>query len=106
MAAVIHHGGAGTTVTASRSGRPQVVVPQSVDQPYWAGRVAALGIGTAHNGPVPTIASLSQALAAALEPQTQARAVEVAARIRPDGAAAAARRLVAAFGRRRNPPLT
>lgn len=98
MAAVIHHGGAGTTVTASRSGRPQVVVPQSVDQPYWAGRVAALGIGSAHDGPVPTVASLSQALAAALQPGTQERAAAVAGQIRADGAANAARRLIDAFG--------
>jgi vancomycin aglycone glucosyltransferase len=44
-AAIVHHGGAGTTHTATRSGTPQVVVPQLVDQPYWASRVAALGIG-------------------------------------------------------------
>ena len=47
---VVHHGGAGTTTTAARAGAPQVVVPQMVDQPYWAGRVADLGIGTAHDG--------------------------------------------------------
>ena len=44
-AAVVHHGGAGTTTTAARAGTPQVVVPQAWDQPYWAGRVAALSIG-------------------------------------------------------------
>ena len=45
VAAVVHHGGAGTTTTAARAGAPQVVVPQMADQPYWAGRVADLGIG-------------------------------------------------------------
>ena len=59
VAAVMHHGGAGTTTTATRAGAPQVVVPQAVDQPYWAGRVADLGIGTAHDGPTPTTESLS-----------------------------------------------
>ncbi|MCW2943739.1 MAG: glycosyl transferase, partial [Actinoallomurus sp.] len=54
VAAVVHHGGAGTTTTATRAGAPQVVVPQAADQPYWAGRVADLGIGTAHDGPTPT----------------------------------------------------
>jgi vancomycin aglycone glucosyltransferase len=44
-AAVVHHGGAGTTTTAARAGVPQVVVPHVLDQFYWAGRVAALGIG-------------------------------------------------------------
>ena len=49
VAAVVHHGGAGTTTTAARAGAPQVVVPQMADQPYWAGRVADLGTGTAHD---------------------------------------------------------
>jgi vancomycin aglycone glucosyltransferase len=62
VAAVVHHGGAGTTTTAARAGAPQVVVPQLADQPYWAGRVAELGIGTAHPGPTPTTDSLSAAL--------------------------------------------
>ena len=62
MAAVVHHGGAGTTTAAARAGAPQVVVPQMADQPYWAGRVAGLGIGTAHDGPTPTTESLSVTL--------------------------------------------
>ncbi|NBH08228.1 glycosyltransferase, partial [Amycolatopsis sp. SID8362] len=37
VAAVVHHGGAGTTMTATRAGAAQVVVPQATDQPYWAG---------------------------------------------------------------------
>jgi len=45
-AAIVHHGGAGTTTTAARAGVPQVVVPHVLDQFYWAGRVTALGIGT------------------------------------------------------------
>ncbi len=64
MAAVIHHGGAGTTTAAARAGAPQVVVPQLADQPYWAGRVADLGIGAAHGGPTPAFESLSPALEA------------------------------------------
>jgi hypothetical protein len=54
VAAVVHHGRAGITTTAARAGAPQVVVPQVADQPYWAGRVAALGVGVAHDGPIPT----------------------------------------------------
>ncbi|MFD6982523.1 glycosyltransferase, partial [Streptomyces sp. NPDC059956] len=61
VAAVVHHGGAGTTTTAARAGAPQVVVPQFVDQPHWAARVAELGIGAAHDGPTPTFESLSAA---------------------------------------------
>ncbi len=33
---VIHHGGVGTTAAALLSGIPQMVVPFSVDQPFWA----------------------------------------------------------------------
>jgi vancomycin aglycone glucosyltransferase len=44
------------------AGAAQVVVRQMVDQPYWAGRVADLGIGTAHDGPTLTIKSTSAAL--------------------------------------------
>ncbi|MFJ1759045.1 glycosyltransferase [Amycolatopsis sp. NPDC088138] len=93
-AAVVHHGGAGTTTTATRAGVPQVVVPQATDQPYWAGRVADLGIGVAHDGPAPTVESLSAALRTALAPETRARAAAVAGTIRTDGAQFAARLLL------------
>lgn len=94
VAAVVHHGGAGTTTTAALAAAPQVVVPQIVDQPHWARRVAELGIGAAHDGPVPTADSLVGALATALAPETRARATAVAGRIRTDGATVAARRLL------------
>ncbi|WP_251091780.1 glycosyltransferase [Streptomyces sp. Caat 7-52] len=94
VAAVVHHGGAGTTTTTTRAGAAQVVVPQAADQPYWAGRVAELGIGVAHDGPIPTFASLSAALRTALAPETRARATAVAARVRADGASVAARLLL------------
>ncbi|WP_174554778.1 glycosyltransferase [Nocardia amikacinitolerans] len=103
VAAVVHHGGAGTTTTAAGAGAPQVVVPQAADQPYWAGRVAQLGIGAAHDGPAPTAESLSAALATALSPETRARATSVAAEVRTDGAAVAARLLVDALDRERRP---
>lgn len=44
MAAIVHHGGAGTTASALRSGRPQVVCPFTFDQPFWARRMHTLGI--------------------------------------------------------------
>jgi UDP:flavonoid glycosyltransferase YjiC (YdhE family) len=94
VATVVHHGGAGTTTTAARAGAPQVVVPQFVDQPHWAARVAELGIGAAHNGPNPTFASLSAALGTALTPETEARAKAVAETIRTDGAEVAAKLLL------------
>jgi len=94
VAAVVHHGGAGTTTTAALAGAPQVVVPQIVDQPHWARRVAELGIGVAHDGPVPTSESLATALGTALAPATMTRAAAVASLIRTDGAMVAARRLL------------
>jgi vancomycin aglycone glucosyltransferase len=90
VAAVVHHGGAGTTTTAALAGAPQVIVPQLVDQPHWARRVAELGIGGAHVGPVPTPESLGAALGIALAPATRDRAMEVASEVRTDGATVAA----------------
>lgn len=90
-AAIVHHGGAGTTHAATRSGTPQVVVPQIADQPYWGGRVAGLGIGAVHDGPVPRVETLTDALATALAPETRRRAAEVGPTIRTDGADAAAK---------------
>jgi vancomycin aglycone glucosyltransferase len=95
VAAVVHHGGAGTTTTAARAGAPQIVVPQGGDQTYWAGRVAELGIGAAHNGPTPTVQSLSVALRTVLTPETRARATAVAGDVVTDGARTAARLLIA-----------
>ncbi|MFJ6352679.1 glycosyltransferase [Streptomyces sp. NPDC092046] len=101
VAAVVHHGSAGTTTTAARSGAPQVVVAQGADQPYWAERVAGLGIGVAHDGPAPTPESLTAALRTALAPETRARAAAVAGTVRTDGASVAARLLVEEVGRAR-----
>ncbi|MFQ5416477.1 MAG: glycosyltransferase [Myxococcota bacterium] len=45
VAAVVHHGGAGTTHAAARAGVPQIVIPHVLDQFYFGRRVFALGIG-------------------------------------------------------------
>jgi len=45
MAAVVHHGGAGTTAAGLRAGRPSVVTPFFADQGFWGRRVHALGVG-------------------------------------------------------------
>ena len=97
VAAVIHHGGAGTTTAAARAGAPQVIVPQLVDQPYWAARVAGLGIGVAHDGPTPTVETLTAALGTALMEETGERAKAVAGKVVTDGAARAAKALVTAL---------
>ncbi|MCO1574778.1 glycosyltransferase [Crossiella sp. SN42] len=86
VAAVVHHGGAGTTSTAARAGAPQVVLPQHYDQHYWARRVEVLGIGAE----APDLRSLDLALGRALCPETASRAREVAAEVRADGVRKAA----------------
>lgn len=45
VAAVVHHGGAGSTGESLRAGKPAVVCPFFGDQPFWGRRVHALGAG-------------------------------------------------------------
>lgn len=40
---IIHHGGVGTMAAALKSGKPQIIIPFSVDQPFWANRLYKLG---------------------------------------------------------------
>lgn len=94
LAAVVHHGGAGTTTAAARAGVPQVVVPLLGDQPYWASRVVALGIGTSYEGSTPAVDSLSETLGEVLAPEVRSRAAEVSGAIKPDGATTAAQLLL------------
>jgi UDP:flavonoid glycosyltransferase YjiC (YdhE family) len=63
MAAVVHHGGAGTTAAVLRAGVPSVVVPMMSDQPFWGRRVHELGAGTA---PIPRSRLTADNLAAAI----------------------------------------
>jgi vancomycin aglycone glucosyltransferase len=97
VAAVIHHGGAGTTVTAAQAGTPQLIVPQVADQPYWASKVASIGIGAAHRGPVPSCASLAAGLDLVLAGSTAERAKTISSKIRTDGAMIASRMLAVAL---------
>lgn len=94
VAAVVHHGGAGTTTATARAGAVQVVIPQRYDQPYWAQRVGQLGIGVAHPQGMPTADSLATALRDALKPDVAARARSLAGTVRGDGVQAAAERLM------------
>jgi hypothetical protein len=41
---VLHHGGSGTVAAALAAGTPQVVAPLHFDQPFWAGRLEAMGV--------------------------------------------------------------
>jgi len=90
VAAVVHHGGSGTTHTAARAGAPQLIVPHGGDQPYWGRRVTELGIGAV----APDVASLSVALKTALAAETSATAAAMGVAMLKDGAAVAAQLLV------------
>jgi sterol 3beta-glucosyltransferase len=67
VAAVVHHGGAGTTAAGLRAGRPTVVCPFFGDQSFWARRVHEAGVGPA---PVPQKHLTAGQLAAALREAT------------------------------------
>ena len=83
-AAVVHHGGAGTTSTAARAGVPQIIIPHVLDQFYWARRVEMLGLGP------PAVrrhglhaAALADAIQATLDNDVvRERAAELGARLR------------------------
>ncbi len=71
VSAVVHHGGAGTTATGLRYGRPTVIVPFFADQPFWGERVHQLGAGPK---PVPfarlSVENLAQAIDQAVNDPT------------------------------------
>ncbi|MGZ3644212.1 MAG: glycosyltransferase, partial [Ktedonobacteraceae bacterium] len=45
MAAVVHHGGVGTTAAGLAAGVPSIITPFFADQPFWGQRVYELGVG-------------------------------------------------------------
>ncbi|MBD3885225.1 glycosyltransferase family 1 protein [Phormidium tenue FACHB-886] len=64
VAAVVHHGGAGTTAAGLRAGVPTVIIPFFGDQGFWGQRVADLGVGTA---PIPRQKLTAERLAQAIQ---------------------------------------
>lgn len=94
-AAVVHHGGAGTTAQALRADRPQVVLPFTMDQPFFARRVHEIGVGAP---PVPTPRATPErmraALATALTPTVVERAAEVGRHVRAEDGVAGAVALI------------
>ena len=63
VSAVVHHGGAGTTAAGLRAGKPTIVCPFLIDQPYWGERVHALGVGSK---PIPQKKLTAEKLAKAI----------------------------------------
>ncbi|KZL21563.1 Desosaminyl transferase EryCIII precursor [Pseudovibrio axinellae] len=64
MAAVVHHGGMGTTAQGFRAGVPCVLCPFFGDQPFWAQKSVALGVGAT---PVPRKALTAERLANSIQ---------------------------------------
>jgi UDP:flavonoid glycosyltransferase YjiC (YdhE family) len=64
VAAVVHHGGSGTTGMGLRAGVPSVVVPFVFDQFFWGRRIAELGVGPL---PVPYRQLSAERLATAID---------------------------------------
>jgi sterol 3beta-glucosyltransferase len=93
-AAVVHHGGAGTTGAGLRAGVPSVLTPFLADQPGWARRVDELGVGP---HPIPfrdlTAEQLANAIRQAISDEAmRERAARIGERIRAeDGLEAATR---------------
>jgi len=73
MAAVVHHGGAGTVAAGLRAGIPSIITPAMADQPFWAQRVAELGVGPQ---PIPYRHLSVERLAAAIRIATCNRSIQ------------------------------
>jgi sterol 3beta-glucosyltransferase len=95
VAAVVHHGGAGTTGAGLRAGRPTLIVPYGVDQPFWARTVYARGASPRPLEPKKLDAKrLAAALEQALGDPIAARAAELGRLLRrEDGVANAVERI-------------
>ncbi|MGB7537598.1 MAG: glycosyltransferase [Anaerolineales bacterium] len=86
-AGIVHHGGAGTTASGFRSGKPALVIPHIIDQFYWSQRVEALGTGPV---PIPRPKLTVEGLAAGMrqildDREMQNRAGELGRKIRAEG---------------------
>jgi len=64
VAAIIHHGGAGTTGAALRAGKPQIICPFVGDQFFWGHRVADLNVAPS---PISQIKLTAERLANAIK---------------------------------------
>ncbi|KAH8734160.1 hypothetical protein BGZ61DRAFT_566508 [Ilyonectria robusta] len=85
VAAVVHHGGAGTTACGLRNGIPTTIVPFFGDQPFWGQMVANAGAGPSPiNHKELTAENLSQAIQYCLSHKAAEAAASIAARMRAE----------------------
>lgn len=92
VAAVVHHGGAGTTAAGLRAGKPSIICPFLGDQPFWGGIVQQLGVGPK---PIPQTRLTADRLADAIrtvvqDVEMQNRAGELGKQIRAEDGVACA----------------
>jgi len=103
VAAVVHHGGAGTTAAGLRAGVPSVIIPHGVDQPMWGKRVATLGVGPQ---PIPrkqlTAERLAEAISATADPSMRTRAEALGQKIRSEDGVTRAVEILDDYFRRYN----
>jgi sterol 3beta-glucosyltransferase len=76
MAAVVHHGGSGTTAASMRAGIPTIIIPFFGDQPFWGQRIFELGAGPR---PLPRKRLSVEQLAAAIHTATSNEAMRARA---------------------------
>lgn len=99
-AAVVHHGGAGTTQTATMCGRPSVVVAHITDQYFWGRELARLGVAPPlldRRRASPK--SLARAIGCVLSsPEMSARANQLGERLRAEDGLARAAAVIEAIG--------
>jgi sterol 3beta-glucosyltransferase len=95
MAAVIHHGGAGTTAAGLRAGVPGVVIPFSNDQFAWGRRAYELGVASK---PIPrknlTAEKLADAIKFVLTRQIKEAAKDLGKKIQGENGASAAAKII------------
>jgi UDP:flavonoid glycosyltransferase YjiC (YdhE family) len=105
VAVVVHHGGASTTAAGLRAGVPSVIVPFFGDQPFWARRLAELGVGTE---PIPRAKLTASRLAGAIQQALtdsgmQVRSASLGAKIRAEDGIAGATDVIKRFEKRGKP---
>lgn len=106
-AAVIHHGGSGTTAAALRAGVPQIICPFILDQFYWAERMFWLGVASEPLSSTCMLPDkddesciiraanvLVQAINNTLSPEVKLRAREIANRISSEDGVSTALRII------------
>ena len=92
MAAVVHHGGAGTTAAGLRAGKPSVICPFLGDQPFWGWAIHEAGAGP---HPIPqnqlTAGQLATAISTAVrDTAIRERAAQLGNKIRAENGVARA----------------